>query len=107
MGWISWTKAAWFAGGIAAAGAATLASKSPSVHKAAVNVVAKGLAVNDCIQNATQTIMDDADDLRAEAKRKAKIDAAVAEHLAAIENDIREEVEASVDAAAVAEPAQA
>ena len=61
--WISWTKAAWFAGGIAAAGAATLASKSPSVHKAAVNVVAKGLAVNDCIQNATQTIMDDADDL--------------------------------------------
>ncbi len=109
MSWFGRTKAAWFAGGIVVAGAAKLAFQNPSVRKAAVNAIARGMAVNDSIQSATQSLKDDAEDLRAEAKRKAKVDAAVAERLAAIESDIREEVEASLDNACMqaAEPDQA
>ncbi len=97
MSFISWSKAAWFAGGIVAAGALKVASQNATVREAAVNGVAKCLAVNDSIQSATQSIMDDADDLRAEAKRKARIDAAVAERMAQLEVGIREEVESAID----------
>lgn len=103
MSFFTWKKAAWFAGGIAAAGAVKAASHSKGVRKAAVSGVAKCMAVNDSIQNATQNLMDDADDLRAEAKRKQRIDSAVAERMAELEAKVREEVESEIDAAPAAE----
>ena len=42
--------------------------------------------------------MDDANDVAAEARRQAKIDAAVADRLSALEADIRAEVTAKIDA---------
>ena len=96
-GIMGWTKIAFFFGGVAAAGALKIASGSSSLRKAAVNGVAMAMEVNDSIQSATQDLMDEADDVRAEAERQRKIDAAVAERLAALEEGIREEVTAQVD----------
>lgn len=94
---MGWTKALFFVGGMAAAGIAKIATSSKAFRNAAVAVTAKALDANDAIQEATQSLMDEADDVRAEAERQRKIDAAVAERLAKVEEGIREEVEAEVD----------
>lgn len=94
-----WTKALLFVGGAAAAGIVNLAAKSPTVRSVAVNATAALLDVGDAIQAGTQSIMDEADDVRAEAERQRKIDAAVAERMAKVEEDIREEVVAAIDGA--------
>ncbi len=94
---MGWTKALFFAGGVVAAGLAKLASSSKTVRSAAVTATAKVLDANDAIQEATQNIMDDADDVRAEAERQRKIDAAVAERMAKLEEGIRDEVIAEID----------
>ncbi|MBQ9020766.1 MAG: hypothetical protein IJ113_01955 [Eggerthellaceae bacterium] len=94
---MGWTKALFFVGGMAAAGLAKIASNSKTIRSAAVNATAVVLDANDAIQEATQSLMDDADDVRAEAERQRKIDAAVAERIAKIEEGIREEVIAEVD----------
>lgn len=94
---MGWTKLGFFAGGVAAAAALKVMSGVPSVRKAAVNCVATALEINDGVQKATQDIMDEAEDVRAEAERQRKIDAAVAERLAALEEGIRDEVVAEVD----------
>lgn len=93
----NWVKAAWFAGGVATVGVVKAISQSKAIRNAAVTGVSKCMQFNDSVQEATQNFMDDAQDMRAEAKRKSRIDAAVAERLASLENGIREEVEASID----------
>ncbi len=102
---MGWTRALFFAGGMVAAGALKLASQSKTLRKAAVNATAIALDANDAIQEATQNLMDDADDLRAEAERQRKIDAAVAERMAEIEEGVREEVVAEVDGKPAKKPA--
>ena len=94
---MGWSKIALFVGGIVAAGAMKAASSSASLRKMAVESVAKAMEVNESIQSATQSIMDEAEDVRAEAARQHKIDVAVAERMAALEEGIREEVTAEVD----------
>ena len=94
---MGWSKALIFVGGMATAGLAKLATGSKAVRGAAVQVTAKALDARDAIQEATQNVKDEADDVRAEADRQRKIDAAVAERLATLEEGIREEVTAEVD----------
>lgn len=86
-------------GGAAVAGIAAGLAASGTLHKAAVAVTTAGLRVSDAVSAETQSIVDDATDALAEARRQAKIDAAVAERLAALEDGIRAEVTAEVDAA--------
>lgn len=92
-----WQKALIFVGGAVAAGIVNIASKSTVVRRAAVNVTAKALDANDAIQATTQSIMDEADDVRAEAERQRKINAAVAARMAEYENKIRDEIIDEVD----------
>ena len=92
-----WTKALLFVGGAVAAGLVSAATKSPAVRSAAVSATAKVLDMNDAVQAGAQSLLDEAADVRAEAERQRKIDAAVAERMAKLEGDIREEVEAVVD----------
>lgn len=87
-------------GGAAVAGVVAGLSSNGTLHKAAVAVTTAGMRVSDAVSAETQSIVDDANDMRAEARRQAKIDAAVAERLAALEGDIRAEVTAQVDAEA-------
>lgn len=86
-------------GGAAAAGAIAGFASSGALHKAAVAVAGAGMRVSDAVSAETQSIVDDANDAVAEARRKAKIDAAVSERLSDLEKDIRAEVTAQVDAA--------
>ena len=85
------------AGGAAAAGAIAGLATTGNLHKAAVAVATGAMAANDAGNNETQNIMDEAADNRAEARRKAKIDAAVKEELDKLEADIREKVTAKLD----------
>lgn len=94
---MGWTRALLFVGGAVAAGIVNLATKSPTVRSAAVSATARVLDMNDAIQAGTQSIMDEADDVRAEAERQRKIDAAVSERMAKLEEGVREEVTAVVD----------
>ena len=94
---MGWWKVGLFAGGMLTSAVIAGASKSKTVRDAAVKATAAVLDCNDKIQAYTQNVIDDADDLRAEAERQRKIDAAVEERLAELEGGIREEVEAEVD----------
>lgn len=86
-----------FAGGAAAAGAVAGLAQSGLLHKGAVAVTTGCLKVGDVVSAETQSIVDDANDCRAEARRQAKIDAAVKERLESMEAGIREEVTKQVD----------
>ena len=88
------------AGGAALAGLVAGLASNGALHKAAVAVTTAGMRVSDAVSAETQSIVDDANDACAEARRQAKIDAAVAERLAALEDNIRAEVTAQVDAEA-------
>ena len=94
---MGWTKIGLFAGGVIAGAVAKLFTESQTAHKAAVSGMAKVLEINDGVQKVTQDIMDEADDVRAEAARQRKIDAAVAQRMADLEQGIRDEVVAEVD----------
>ena len=83
--------------GAAAAGAVAGLATSGTLHKAAVAVTTGAMAAGDAVAAETQNIVDEATDNRAEARRQAKIDAAVAEELAKLEADIREKVTAKID----------
>lgn len=87
------------AAGAVAAGAVKLLGKSGKLHDGAVKVAAAGMRAADAVSAATQTIADEAADINAEAKRQARIDAAVKERLAAVEQEIRAEVSAEIDEA--------
>jgi phage gp29-like protein len=56
------------------------------------------MRVADAVSTETQSIVDDASDATAEARRQAKIDAAVRERMAELEKGVRDEVIAKVDA---------
>lgn len=90
-----------FAGGAAAAGAVAGLASSGLLHKGAVAVTSGAMRVGDAVSNETQSIVDDANDNVAEARRQAKINAAVKERLAAEEEKIRAEVTEQVDAQGV------
>ena len=97
---MAWTKALLFVGGMASAGILKMAAGSKTVRGFAVNVAAKALDANDAVREAAQNFIDDADDVRAEADRQRKIDAIVADRMAAIEEGIRKEVTAELDGTA-------
>ena len=87
-------KTGWFvAMGAAAAGAVAGLASSGVLHKAAVATTCAGMKVADAVTAETQSIV-------AEARRQAKIDAAVESRLAELEDKIRAEVTAEVDAEA-------
>lgn len=85
------------AGGAVAAGAAAVLGANGLLHKAAVAVAERAMQASDAVSAETQSIVDEATDNRAEARRQAKIDAAVAEELAKLEDGIREKVTARID----------
>ena len=84
-------------GGAVAAGIAAGLANNGMLHKAAVNVTAKALEASEAVNAETQAIMDDANDMLAESRRQAKIDAAVRAELEALEPGIREKVIAKID----------
>jgi hypothetical protein len=84
-------------GGAAVAGVAAGLAKNGTLHKAAVKVAAGAMMASDAINAETQAIMDDANDVLAEQRRQAKIDAAVKAELEAMEADVRKKVTAKID----------
>ncbi|MGN0070324.1 MAG: DUF1490 domain-containing protein [Atopobiaceae bacterium] len=105
---MSWAKFGIFAGGAATAGVVAGIVQSKSFHDALVHITAGCMKAGDAVSSATQSIVDDANDLNAEARRKNKIDAEVAARLAELEKGVRADVTKQVDeaAAAAAEPAK-
>lgn len=85
-------------GGAVVAGATAGLAANGCLHKAAVKVTSAGMRLADAVSAETQSVVDDAADVTAEARRQAKIDAAVASRLADLEDGIRAEVTAQVDA---------
>ena len=93
---------AWIAAAGAAATAAVVRLAQRGVlHRGAVSVAACGIKLADVVRAETQSIIDDASDVTAEARRRARINAAVKERLAKEEGRIREEVTAEIDKAGV------
>lgn len=104
---MSWKHFWIFAGGVAAAGVAGVAAQSKSVHNGAVRAAAACMRVSDAVSDVTQSVIDGAADLNAEARRETKINAAVKERLEQVEKDIRSEVEQQLDAKAIKNEAKA
>lgn len=100
---MSWSKFGIFAGGAAAAGVAAGIVSSKAFHDALVHVTAGCMKAGDAISAGTQSIVDDAADLNAEARRQSRIDAAVAERMAEIEKEVRAEVTTKVDSEGAAQ----
>ena len=87
----------WAAGGAAVAGVIGSLGKDGLVHRGAVKVASACMRAADMVTGVTQSIADEAADINAEARRQARIDAAVAERLSQLEEGIRAEVTAQVD----------
>ena len=85
-------------GGAALAGTVAGLAQKGILHKGAVAVTSGVMACSDAITTETQNIIDDANDCRAESRRQAKINAAVQERLAALEEGIRAEETERIDA---------
>ena len=100
---MDWKHVGIFVLGTAATTAASAVAKTEKFHSALVSCTAGALKVRDKIAGFTQSVIDEASDINAEAARKAKIDAAVAERLAQLEEGIRAEVAEQIDAAAAKE----
>ena len=86
------------AGGAALAGVVAGLASNGTLHKVAVKATACGLRVTDRVSTETQNVVDEANDVVAEARRESKIDAAVRARLAELEEGIRAEVTKQVDA---------
>ena len=84
-------------GGAAVAGVIGSLGKDGLSHRGAVKVATACLHLTDKVTSVTQSIVDEALDINAEARRQARIDAAVAERLSELEPDIRAQVVAQVD----------
>ncbi len=82
-----------FLGGVAATILGSAVVKSKQVRKLAVNGVAKGMIVKANAEEAMQSVKDDAEDLVADAKQEARIDAELAEKRIEIEKRVRKQVE--------------
>ncbi len=85
------------AAGAALAGVVAGFASNGTLHKAAVKATACGLRVSDCVAAETQNVVDEANDVVAEARREARIQAAVDARLAQLEEGIREEVIKQID----------
>ncbi len=85
------------AAGAVGAGLVGVASKSETVHAGVVKLAAACMRGADKVSSAMQSVADEASDINVEARRQAKIDAAVNERLAALEDEIRAEVIAEID----------
>ena len=86
------------ASGAAIAGVVAGLASNGTLHKVAVKATACGLRVTDRGAAETQNVVDEANDVVAEARRESKIDAAVRARLAELEEGIRAEVTKQVDA---------
>ncbi len=86
------------ASGAAIAGVIAGLASNGTLHKVAVKATACGLRVTDRVAAETQNVVDEANDVVAEARRESKIDAAVRARLAELEEGIRAEVTKQVDA---------
>jgi hypothetical protein len=86
------------ASGAAIAGVVAGLASNGTLHKVAVKATACGLRVTDRVAAETQNVVDEANDVVAEARRESKIDAAVRARLAELEEGIRAEVTKQVDA---------
>jgi len=96
---MSLTHILYVAGGAVAAGVVGSLGKDGLAHRGAVKVASACLRVADKVTSVTQTIVDEAADINAEARRQARIDAAVSERLAELEKGVRAEVIAQMDGA--------
>lgn len=67
------------------------------LHDVAVRVTAAGMRAADVVGAAVQSVADEASDINAEARQKARVDALVRERLADVEQDIRAEVLAAME----------
>ena len=83
-----------FVGGVAATIASAALVRSKKVRKFAVDSVAHGMIFKANAEEAMQSIKDDAEDIVADAKQEAKIDAELQAKRAEIERRVREQVEA-------------
>lgn len=88
-----------FAGGAAAAGIIAGLAQNGMLHKGAVAVTSGVMAASDAVNAESQSIVDDANDCRAEARRQAKIDAEVNALIAELEPELREKAEKKIDGA--------
>ena len=88
-------------GAVAAAGLSALGKKG-KIHDCAVKAPATGMRATNAVKSVAQDIVDEASDINAEARRQARIDAAVRERLAVLEDDIRAEVTAEMNQASEA-----
>ncbi|MBR3160734.1 MAG: DUF1490 domain-containing protein [Atopobiaceae bacterium] len=93
---------AYVAGGALVAVGFSALGKKGKIHDCAVKATATGMRATDAVQSVAQDIVDEASDINAEARRQARIDAAVRERLAALEEGIRAEVTAEIDQSAEA-----
>lgn len=95
---MSYTKLIAFAGGVVATGLAQVIAKQPQVRGAVVDCVAKGMQLKADADEVLQNIKDDAEDVCADARYEARVQAAVDARRAEIEERIRAEVEAELAA---------
>lgn len=101
---------AWYtAAGILAAGVVAGIASKGSLRRACVEATATGMRVSEVVNAELQNILDEAGDISAEARQKAKFDAAVRARLSALEPNIRKELahEFGVDEASEKTPASA
>lgn len=88
---------AYVAGGALVAAGLSALGKKGKIHDYAVKATATGMRASNVVQSVAQDIVDEASDINAEARRQARIDAAVRERLASLEDGIRAEVTAEMD----------
>lgn len=96
---MSLTHILYVAGGAVAAGVVGSLGKDGLAHRGAVKAASACLRVADKVMSVTQTIVDEAADINAEARRQARIDTAVSERLTELEKGVRAEVIAQMDGA--------
>lgn len=96
MSWYASGKFWCFVGGAVAAAAVGAASQSKAVRDLAVKGVAQGMLLKENCDEAAQSIKDDAEDLAADARREAKVEAVRRQRMAEIEERVRKQVEAEI-----------
>lgn len=94
---LAFSHIAYVAGGALAAAGLSALGRRGRIHDCAVKATATGMRATKAVTSVAQDIVDEASDINAEARRQARIDAAVRERLAALEDDIRAEVTAEMD----------
>ena len=98
MAWYTSGRLWCFVGGVGATLIGGLVAKAPKTREIAVKVVSKGMEAQQFCTENVQTLKEDAEDLAAEARKKAKLEAELADKRAAMEKRIREQVEAEMAA---------